>query len=105
MNKAEYLHQKHFYIQAYASWTKHWVFYGKFSLRPAQVLLMALRLGFQQIPSGRICKDSVYPMESKSVSEPPHRPHLPSLDPAQVHPPANVHVGAALQLPDTPGDL
>lgn len=40
-----------------------------------------------------------------SVSAPPHWPLCLSLDLAQVCPPANVHVGAALQLPDTPEDL
>lgn len=37
---------------------------------------MALRLGFGQISC--ICKDSVYPVGSRSVSAPLHQPHLPS---------------------------
>lgn len=79
---------------------------GKFSFRPTQVLLMTLGLGFGQISSGCMCEDSIYPVESKSVSAPSHRPHRPS----GPHPGLSsgqcvlqLPPGAALQLPDTPG--
>lgn len=40
---------------------------GKFGLRSTQVLLMALRVGFQQIPTDCTCKDPVYTVASVSV--------------------------------------